>query len=304
MSDPLFPQIPGAPQMVDHDVAALVAPNPSPMTFRGTNTYVIGQKEVAIIDPGPAMGLHLDAILKAVDGRRVTHILVTHSHLDHSPLAAALAHETQAPVLAFGDSHAGRSDTMSDLRDAGYVGGGEGMDWDFAPDTTLADGQVMDVAGKPLTAIHTPGHIGNHLCFAWGDVIFSGDHVMAWATSLVSPPDGDMSDFLNSCDRLAAHPARTYFPGHGDPVHDPAHRLQTLISHRKGREAQILNALRAAPATIAELTQTIYADVSPALFPAAARNVFAHLIDLHGRAIVDAVPALSDDAVFRLRTLT
>ncbi len=291
------PQI-GLPFPLAGDLHLVLAPNPSPMTNLGTNTYLLGTNEVAVIDPGPAIPAHLDALIAAIDGRRVSHIIVTHSHIDHSPLSRALADETGAKVFGFGDRSAGRSTIMQHLAKEGYMGAGEGMDLEFTPDLLLRDGQTLQVAGKPMQAIHTPGHIGNHLCLSWGNAVFTGDHVMGWATSLVSPPDGDMTDFVASCRRLQSVPAEIFYPGHGAPVTDPAKRLVALIEHRLSREAQILETLGRGNYTVLGLTQAIYTDVIPALFPAASRNVFAHLVDLHQRGLVTALPSLTKDAVF------
>ncbi len=265
----------------------LRAPNPGPMTHTGTNTYILGEGRVAVIDPGPALPAHLAAILAALaPGETVSHILVTHSHADHSPLARPLAEATGAPVLAFGDAAAGRSARMAGLALEAALGGGEGIDAAFLPDLTLADGALVEGAGWTLRAIHTPGHIGNHLCLAWGDRVFSGDHVMGWATSLVSPPDGDMGAYMQSLDRLAAERAARLYPGHGDPVADPAARIAALAAHRREREAQILSTLAAGPADAPALAARIYQDTPSALLPAATRNVLAHLVDLMDRNLV------------------
>ncbi len=279
-------------------IARVLAPNPSPMTFWGTNSYLLGDRSVAVIDPGPSSPAHFEALLRAIGGRKVSHILVTHSHVDHSPLARPLAKATGAPVLAFGDSRAGRSPAMDQLAAQGLAGGGEGVDPDFAPDILLADGGVVEGDEWTLEAFHTPGHFGNHLCLRHGNDLFSGDHVMGWASSLVSPPDGDLTDFMASTQRLTKIGAARALPGHGDPVEALDARLRWLIGHRLSREAQILDALAAGPATCEALTAVIYTDVAPALLPAAARNVFAHLVDLAGRGAVAATPELSVNATF------
>ncbi|MCB2137247.1 MAG: MBL fold metallo-hydrolase, partial [Rhodobacteraceae bacterium] len=180
----------------------VLAPNPSPMTFRGTNTYILGEDAVAVIDPGPESEAHLAALLAAIgDAGRISHILVTHAHLDHSPLARRLARLSGAPVLAFGAAEDGRSARMAALAASGHAGGGEGVDTAFRPDCRLSDGDRIEGAGWVLEAIHTPGHFAGHLSFLWGDRVFSGDHVMGWASSLVSPPDGDMGAYMRSLDR-------------------------------------------------------------------------------------------------------
>lgn len=276
----------------------LRAPNPSPMTEAGTNTYLLGRRGVAVIDPGPEDPAHVEAILKALPrGGEISHIVVTHAHRDHSPAAALLAARTGAHVLAFGDAAAGR---RADLAVLAGLGGGEGVDADFTPDLCLADGAVLAGEGWSLTALHTPGHMGNHLCLAWGDAVFSGDHVMGWASTMVSPPDGDLSAFMASLDRLAQRVDRVFYPGHGAPVSDPAARIAWLARHRRAREAQILAALAQGPATPRALTRAVYTDVAPALLPAAERNVLAHLIDLMDRNRVSVRPNLALDAEFSL----
>lgn len=277
----------------------ILANNPSPMTYRGTNTYLLGTGDLAVIDPGPNDPAHLAAILGALgENERITHIFVTHSHVDHSPLAAALSAATGAPVLAYGDSTAGRSAVMATLAAEGLSGGGEGVDSDFAPDIHLSDGQTVSGDSWALTALHTPGHFGNHLCFAWEDTLFCGDLVMGWASSLVSPPDGDLTAFMASCLKLQARDWQVFYAGHGAPITEPTARLEWLITHRKTRESQILARLAEGPASVAALTASIYSDTPKSLLPAAERNVFAHLIDLTERGLVAAKPQLSQAAIF------
>jgi glyoxylase-like metal-dependent hydrolase (beta-lactamase superfamily II) len=281
----------------------ILAPNPSPMTYRGTNTYLLGEGEVAVIDPGPAIDAHLAAIRAALaPGERIGAILLTHSHLDHSPLAAPLSAGTGAPVLAAGPSDWGRSDVMAALAAGGALGGGEGVDEGFAPDRQIAEGEVIGGGWGEIGVIATPGHMANHLSFAWRGALFSGDMVMGWSTSLVSPPDGDMTAFMASLDRLGARADRVYYPGHGDPVTDPQARVAELIAHRRGREAQIRAALgTVGSATAEELARAIYTDVAPALIPAATRNVLAHLIDLWARNEIACAGGITPDARFSLR---
>ncbi len=291
----------GVAEVLEPGLRRIVAPNPSPMTYRGTNTYLLGTRALAVIDPGPNSAPHLEAILKAVGAdQHISHIVVTHAHLDHSPLAHPLAQRCGATVLAFGGATTGRSKVMQDLAARGLIGGGEGIDADFAPDQTLADGEQIAGDSWSVTALHTPGHIGNHLCLAWGDACFSADHVMGWASSLVSPPDGDLTDFMASCTRLRALEWRVFYPGHGAPVADPAARLDWLIAHRRTRETAILEALRDSPRDARMLAQHIYTDTPPALLGAATRNVLAHLVDLTGKSKVMPVGALDATATFKL----
>ena len=291
----------GQAEWLEPNLRRVLANNPSPMTYRGTNTYLLGKGDIAVIDPGPNTAEHLAAILAALEpDEAITHIFVTHSHIDHSPLAADLSKATGAPVLAFGDSLAGQSEIMRHLALNGLAGGGEGVDPDFAPDILLQDGETVSGASWALTAHHTPGHFGNHLSFEWDDALFSGDLVMGWASSLVSPPYGDLSDFMASCTRLAAQSWRVFHAGHWAPVTNPAERLAWLISHRQSREAQILAALRDGPATAKSLTAQIYSDTPAALLPAAERNVFAHLVDLKQKSQIAALPSLNITAQFSL----
>ena len=290
----------GKPSAIATDLALVLAPNPSPMTHLGTNTFLLGSDRLAIIDPGPDNDDHLQALINAIGGRPVSHIFVTHSHLDHSPLSRKLSQRTYAPIYAFGGSTAGRSDIMQTLAHEGLAGGGEGIDLDFTPDKYLFDGEVTKDAWGELTAIHTPGHIGNHLCFQWGDVIFTGDHVMGWASSLVSPPDGDITDFMASCVKLKRYTARIFYPAHGPSITNPAERLNWLIAHRQQREAQVLSTLQQAQATAQQLAKAIYQDTPSSLHSAAMRNVFAHLVDLHQRGIVATNGPLAQDAVFEI----
>ncbi|KEJ97673.1 Glyoxylase, beta-lactamase superfamily II [Pseudosulfitobacter pseudonitzschiae] len=290
----------GVAETLEPGLRRIVAPNPSPMTYRGTNTYLLGTRGLAVIDPGPEDQAHLEAILSAVGpDQRITHIIVTHTHLDHSPLARPLAERTGAPVLAFGGPHAGRSAVMEELARGESVGGGEGIDTKFVCDIEVPDGTRIDGDGWTLDAIHTPGHIGNHLCLGWGDACLTADHVMGWATSLVSPPDGDLTDFMASCARLQARDWRVFYPGHGAPVTKPAARLDWLVDHRLSREASILHHLSQGPATAAALAAAIYTETPPALQGAATRNVLAHLVDLTGKGRAAPVGKLTATATFK-----
>lgn len=299
--DDFDPKI-GVAEALEPGLRRIVAPNPSPMTYRGTNTYLLGTRGLAVIDPGPDDERHLAAILSAVqDGQSITHILVTHTHLDHSPLAPALSKATGAPILAFGDAQAGRSAVMQTLAANGEIGGGEGVDMSFTPTQIVADGDVIAGDRWELEAIHTPGHIGNHLAFGWRDACFVADHVMGWASSLVSPPDGDLTDFMASCQKLRAREWRVFYPGHGAQVNAPAERLDWLIAHRRAREAAILETLAGAPRNAAALAAAIYTDTPTPLLGAATRNVLAHLIDLYSKSCVEPLGPLTLDVSFQLR---
>lgn len=288
---------PGVAHEVTPGVRCVLAPNAGPMTHWGTNSYVLGQRSVAVVDPGPAEPAHLAALLTAVNGASVHAVLVTHAHRDHSAGAFAFARAVRAPVLAFGAPDAGRSAVMSRYAASGGGDGGEGVDTAFSPDARLADGGTVDYGDGTVTALHTPGHFGGHLCFSLGDTVLTGDLVMGWATTLISPPDGDVRDFLASCARLNDRRDAMFLPGHGAPILDPAARLDWLVAHRRERESEVLSKLGEAAATAAEIAQAVYSGLAPALLPAAARNVLAHLLDLEDRGIV----ASDDQARSRAR---
>jgi hydroxyacylglutathione hydrolase len=289
-------------ERIEPGIRLVRAPNPSPMTHTGTNTWIVGQGAVAVIDPGPDMPAHLRVIESALHpDEAVAAVLVTHAHHDHTALAGRLAERWGAPVLGAGGMAVRRRPAMARLAARGDLGGGEGVDWGFTPDRVLEDGDVTEAGGGRLEAIATPGHTADHLAFAWGDVVFTGDHVMGWASSLVSPPDGDLTSFMESCRRLAARPARIFCPGHGAPVEDPPGRIAWLLAHREQRETQILSALATGgPATPRALTAVIYVDTPPSLLPAAERNVLAHLVALEEAGRVTASPFLSAWAEFAL----
>lgn len=280
------------------DPRRILAPNPSPLTGPGTNSFLIGRDHVAVIDPGPDDPAHLDALAEAGAGR-ISHIFVTHAHRDHSAGAARLSAMTGAPVLAFGDALAGRSPINMRLAAEGLVGGGEGLDLDFRPDILLADGEEIATPDWSLKAIHTPGHAGSHLCLLWGDTLFCGDIVMGWSSTIISPPDGDLADYFRSLDRIAALLPRRLLPAHGDPIESPSLRLAELAAHRKERTGQILAALRDAPDSADGLARRIY-DIPPALLPAATRNVLAHLIALDGLGAIQTEGETMAAARFRI----
>jgi len=258
-------------------VRRVVCSNPSAFTFRGTNTYIVGRGRVAVIDPGPEDAAHLAAILAATRGETVTQVIVTHTHRDHSPGAAALVAATGATTYGFGP-HVTPPDQ-----------GGEGGDHGFRPDVTVPDGGVVEGEDWRLTALHTPGHCANHLCFAMdgNGVLFSADHVMGWSTSVVGPPDGDMTDYMASLDRLIGRDDAVLLPGHGPAIRQPKPFMEALRAHRLEREAKVLAALTAAVmAPVEELVAPVYGPLDPKLVPAAGRSLLAHLEKLRREGVV------------------
>lgn len=291
-----FTMNPGVAEGLSPLVTRVLAPNPSPFTYTGTGTFIVGTEKLAVIDPGPEMPAHGEALMKAIGDREVSHILVTHTHRDHSPLSRWLKEQTGAPILAFGPHGAGRR--------AGLEGEDveAGADKDFAPDVTLADGEVIEGPDWTITALHTPGHTSNHMCFHLSeeDTIFVGDHVMAWATTVILPPDGDVRAYLTSLERLVAMNPALLRPTHGPEVDKPARFMRAIIGHRRMREAQIVGHLEAGIDNIDMMVERMYREIDPRLFPAAARSVLAHLIALvdDGRVIADPAPGL--EARYRL----
>ena len=268
-------------------IRRVIARNPSDFTFHGTGTYIIGRGEVAIIDPGPDLAEHVDAILAAVAGERVSHILVTHTHLDHSPATRPIKAATGAPAFGYGPHGTRRAGPQVE----------EGADYDFSPDVAVRDGDVLAGADWTVEAVHTPGHTSNHLCFALHEeaALFSGDHVMGWSTTVVSPPDGDMHAYMRSLDKLAARAERIYWPTHGGPIEDPARFVAALAAHRRDRERQIADCLGDGLDTIPAMVARIYAEVPTALHGAAGQTVLAHLIHMvaTGRVEASGIPDLA-----------
>jgi glyoxylase-like metal-dependent hydrolase (beta-lactamase superfamily II) len=271
----------------------VLAPNPGPFTFRGTNSYIVGRGAVAIVDPGPDDAAHVASLLDALAGDRLSHIVVTHSHRDHAPAARALAAATGAPIVGCAP-YAPRPD-----RADGAVRLDASHDPQYAPARILADGDCVAGPGWTLAALHTPGHAANHLCFRLDEenALLSGDHVMAWSTSIVAPPDGVMADYMASLEKLRGRAESVYWPGHGGPVTEPQRFVRGLINHRRQREAAILRRLGAGDRRIAEIVPVLYSGVAPALHPAAARSVLAHLVDLvaRGRVATDGEATLESD---------
>jgi glyoxylase-like metal-dependent hydrolase (beta-lactamase superfamily II) len=269
--------------------------NPGPFTFHGTNTYLVGRDTLAIIDPGPVDEPHFEALMRAVAGRRVSHVVVSHTHRDHSPLAARLKDATGAILVGEGPHRAARP-----LRAGEANPLDASADVDFRPDLVVNDGDVIEGDGWSLEVVLTPGHTANHAAFglAGSGALFSADHVMAWSTSIVAPPDGAMSDYMASLDKLLGRKDHLYLPGHGGPVTSPAAFVRGLKAHRKMRERAILERLRAGDRTIAEMVRAIYRDTDPRLHGAAGLSVLAHLEDLAGRGVVRAEPEIALDAVY------
>lgn len=259
-------------------VARVLAPNPSPFTHTGTQTHIVGTGALAVVDPGPDDPAHLQALLSAIDGRPVAAILVTHHHRDHSPASRSLAAATGAPVIGAAPFH---------LRDEGPRSDAA-FDGDYAPVRVLADGGEVEGDGWTLRALATPGHTSNHLAFelVGTGALFSGDHVMGWSTSVVSPPDGDMTAYMASLDLLLRRDDRVYYPGHGDQVDRPQRWVRGLLGHRKQREGQILRLLGRAPHDVPDMARRMYVGLDQRLLPAAERSVLAHLIDLERRGAV------------------
>jgi glyoxylase-like metal-dependent hydrolase (beta-lactamase superfamily II) len=275
-------------------VRKLIAPNPGPFTYWGTGTYIVGRQRVAVIDPGPPIPEHVEAIEAAVRGEQVSHILVTHSHLDHSPAARPLGEKTGAPILAFGPHGSGRAAGLNDQEVEA------GADRAFDPDERLADGERLEGPGWTLEAIHTPGHTSNHLCFALLEegCLFSGDHIMGWSTTVISPPDGDMALYLESLEAVRAGGFKSIRPTHGPEIKNVDGFLGALIEHRLDREKEILAALQTGSQTIDSIVMKVYEGLPNELLPAAAGTVLAHLIWLVDKGVVKADPEPLIDARF------
>ena len=279
----------------------LTAPNPSPMTYRGTNTYILGKKELVIIDPGPNSKSHLHNLIETIPPKsKVTHILITHSHLDHSELAPDLSRILDAPTFAFGKALDGQSKQMNNIVKMGLKYEPNGVDHSFKPDYFLKDQEKLVSSEWEIIAHHTPGHLSNHICYQYFDYLFTGDHIMDWSTSVISPPEGDISQFMNSCEKLCKHNWKKFYPGHGFPVEGPNKRLMELMHHRMTREAEIINILRETEATISQITKSVYSDIDKSLITVASRNVKAHLIDLIIKKQVQVDDISSDNALFSL----
>jgi glyoxylase-like metal-dependent hydrolase (beta-lactamase superfamily II) len=283
-------QDPDVAQTLSPLVRRVLAPNPSPFTYTGTQTYIVGTGDVVVIDPGPADPNHIAGILNATKGERIAAIVCTHTHRDHSPGARPLATATGASIIGC---------APLDIEDNGPRADAA-FDPYYAPDRVLTDGERLMGVNWTLQAVATPGHTSNHLCYALLEeqALFTGDHVMGWSTTVVSPPDGDMADYMASLDKLIARKDIVYYPAHGEPVTNPQRFARGLAGHRRQREGQILRLLREGVGAIEEMVVRMYVGVDEVLHPAAGRSVLAHLIDLRNRGIVT-----SDGTIWRVARL-
>jgi len=264
-------------ETLEPGIARVLAHNPSAFTYYGTQTYLVGERELAVIDPGPDLPEHLDALEKAVGGRPVVAVMCTHTHRDHSPAARPLAIRTGAPIVGCAPLSL---ETVGPRADASFDG-------DYAADRVLEDGDSVQVDGESLTAVATPGHTSNHLCFAFGDALFTGDHVMGWSTTVVVPPDGDMAAYMQSLDKLRRRDDRVYYPAHGQPVDNPQQYVRHLVGHRMQREKQILSLVKERARAIPDIVANAYPGLDSRLLTAAGGSVLAHLLDLERRGLVE-----------------
>ncbi|MCW1919512.1 MBL fold metallo-hydrolase [Rhodobacter sp. KR11] len=269
-------------------ILCVTAPNPGPFTGQGTNSWLLGADDLVLIDPGPALPAHEAELVRAIAGRRVLAVLVTHAHRDHCDLALPLARRLGAPVHAAADAFGGRPP---------HGPPGTEVDATFRPDHALTDGQMLEFGGLRLRALHTPGHLGGHFCFAFGDALFSGDHVMGWSTTVVFPPEGDMAAYRASLARLARGDWRRILPGHGPEIANPMARLAALAAHRDAREAQVLTALARGPATARDIAAQVYPELNPDLISAATANVLAHLVQLQAEGRIAPFSAALGDLI-------
>jgi glyoxylase-like metal-dependent hydrolase (beta-lactamase superfamily II) len=268
----------GKVELIAPGIRRLLAGNPSPFTYTGTQTYIIGTGEVAVIDPGPDLAPHVAAILAATAGERIAAIMCTHTHRDHSPASRPLALAAGAPIVGCAPLALEDDGPRADAA----------FDFDYAADRVLADGEVVEGEGWRLVAVATPGHTSNHLCFALDGTghLFTGDHVMGWSTTVVSPPDGDMALYMQSLNLLLGRDDEVYHPAHGPAVEKPHAHVRELVAHRRMRERQILERLGEGEGRIPAMVETMYQGIDPRLFPAAGRSVLAHLVDLEARGLV------------------
>ena len=259
----------GAVDQISPQIRRVIADNPSPFTLYGTGTYILGQGNVAVIDPGPADPAHIQALVKAVEGETITHILVTHTHMDHSPGTALLKSHTNAPSFAFGPHGAGKMEEGVVVE--------EGGDMEFEPDELIRHGDVLEIGDISVECVYTPGHTSNHMCFALQQekALFTGDHVMGWSTSIISPPDGDMAAYMDSLELLLKRDDEVYWPTHGPAITDPKTHVESFIAHRQERENQILACIDNGLHKIQDMVPVMYTDTPEFMYPAAARSVMA-----------------------------
>ena len=281
----------GKVERLEDDLVVITADNASPMTFTGTRSYILGTDNLIVIDPGPNDTNHFNAIMEYIGGRKLTDIILTHSHVDHSPLSRQLKNKTGASIIGFGSADEARTSFMKRLSSSLDLGGEEGIDKDLILDEKVHDKQLLERNNYSIEVVHTPGHLSNHICLSLKEkkVLFSGDHVMGWATTLISPPDGDLGSFMRSLEKLSMRDEQIYYPGHGKPLRDPRKMVLAQIAHRRDREKQILSSIAKISRTPAEIVDNVYIELNPMLKPAAVRNVLAHLIDLYeqGKITVD-----------------
>jgi glyoxylase-like metal-dependent hydrolase (beta-lactamase superfamily II) len=264
-------------EQLEPGIARVLAHNPSAFTYFGTQTYFLGEREIAVVDPGPDLPEHIDALEQAIAERPVAAIMCTHTHRDHSPAARPLSARTGAPIVGCA---ALALETVGPRADASFDG-------DYAPDRVLAEGEAVEVGGERIIAVATPGHTSNHLCFAYRGALFSGDHVMGWSTTVVVPPDGDMAAYMQSLDKLRQRDDRVYYPAHGAPVDNPRQYVRHLIGHRMQREKQILRLVGERPRPVPDIVANAYPGLDPRLVTAAGGSVLAHLVDLERRGLVE-----------------
>lgn len=267
----------GKLEQLESGIAHVLAHNPSAFTYYGTQTYLLGQAEVAVVDPGPDLPEHLDALTEAIRGRKLVAIMCTHTHRDHSPAARPLAERTGAPIIGCAPL---ALESVGPRADASFDG-------DYAPHHVLEDGESIEVDRQSVTAVATPGHTSNHLCFAYGDALLTGDHVMGWSTTVVFPPDGDMAAYMASLDKLRQRQDRIYYPAHGPAVTNPHQYVRHLAGHRMHREKQILSIVRGGPESIPGIVARAYPGLDSRLVTAAGGSVLAHLLDLERRGLVE-----------------
>ena len=281
----------GVPRELTPGVVRLVANNPSHFTFKGTNTYIVGKNELALIDPGPSDPAHLEAILETIGSRRLSHVLITHTHRDHTDGLPALLAATGSKTAGFGRRARERGGKLTS------PSGSEFVDQDFIPDVALAHGDRLTGDGWALTAVHTPGHAPDHLCLALEGtgVLFSGDHVMGWNTSVIAPPEGNMGDYMRALELLIGRSDRVYYPGHGGQVEDPQRLVKAFLLHRRMREQAVLDCIRAGTNTVKAIVPVIYHDLNPKLLNAATLSVLAHVEHLIARDLVRCDSPLSAD---------